>query len=109
MNSHVIAVDVCGHFFWLGGIEGKANHAFKLGEKRISGPAVLEEEKLEASLFAALAEYVASAENFCDAGRHRDNLVTSYKCCEAGSWKGRRQCAEKIRPLADRRVRALLP
>src|SRR5271169_3312530 len=74
-DAEVIAVDLRGRSFRLGGIEREIETGLQGGEEGVRGPAVFEEEEFEASFFSRVAEKFAFAEEIGDGANDGDDLV----------------------------------
>ena len=71
----MIAMDIGGEKFGLGGIESKTELRVDGLEKCFRRPAVFEEKIFQAGAFAALAEDIAGAKDFGDGANHGNYLV----------------------------------
>ena len=75
MHADVVTVDVRWDFFPFAGIERKADALLQFRQERVGSPAMFKEEKFETSLFPALTQNFAGAENFRHAANYLDDLV----------------------------------
>ena len=75
MHSYVIAINVVGRPFLHCRIELKANASLQFLLKALGGPAVFQEQELEAGAFPVLAQLFALAENLCHSLQNRDHLM----------------------------------
>src|SRR5580700_1193044 len=85
MNAGVIAMNVQRHFFPFSGIECEPNDLLELTQEMFSGPTVLQEEKLQSGLIAALAQHFATAENLRHAAHHSYHLLRANERVEANA------------------------
>jgi len=70
----MIAVNIGGNLFRLGGIQCKPDLALEFGKEAFGGPSVLEKEILQASLVATLPQNLAGAENLRNAAGDIEHL-----------------------------------
>src|SRR3984893_4189740 len=75
MHADVVTVDVRWDFFPFAGIERKADALLQFRQERAGSPAMFKEEKFETSLFPALTQNFAGAENFRHAADYLDDLA----------------------------------
>src|SRR5580658_3204745 len=75
MNTDVVAMDVGGDFFWLGGIELEADAVLELFQEGVRCPAMLQEKELEAGAFPVLAQDLGFSENFRDTACNGHDLI----------------------------------
>ena len=84
MNADVIAMDVGGNFFGFGGVQSEADALFESAPRKVSGgPAMLQEEKLQAGAFAVLAQDFGFTKEFRDTARHGNDLIPLHESVQA--------------------------
>ena len=83
MNADVVAINVVGRMLFYRGIETEPEALMQLVEKLLSGPSMTQEEELQASALAMLAENVGVAEKFGNALNDWHDLTLLNKCVEA--------------------------
>ena len=79
MDPDVVAARVVRRVLGHAGRKREAEPALQLGEEPLARPAVAQEEELQPSLLAALAELVAVAEQLGDRLDHREHLVRPHE------------------------------
>src|SRR5207249_1430017 len=82
METHVVAVDVFRRIDGRPVLEGDAEPVLDRREELLRGPAVLEEEELEAGLLAALPQHLRVAEDLRDRAEDRQRLVPAHEGVE---------------------------
>src|SRR5580704_612365 len=75
MDADVVAVNIPGNFFRLGGIKRKTNCSLQFIQKTIRRPTLLKKQKLQPSLFPALPKRFTGAEYFRHAASYGHDLV----------------------------------
>src|ERR1700723_1355490 len=85
MYAGVIAVEIGGQLLRLGWFQAEADAIFQFLLKSIRRPTLLEEQKLQASAFAAIAQNIGTAENFRDTSNYGKHLSPFDKCVQAHS------------------------
>jgi hypothetical protein len=85
MNAGVIAVEVGWQLLRLGWFQAATNAVFQFLLKSIRSPALLEEQKLQASALAAITQNIGTPKNFCDTSNHGKHLIPFDKCVQAHS------------------------
>ena len=83
VNADVVAINVVGRMLFHCGIETEPEPLMQLVEKLLSRPSVTQEEELQASALAMLAQNFGVTEQFGDPLDHRHNLTLLNKCIEA--------------------------
>ena len=83
LHAEMIAMDLRGKIFRLGGIERVTEAFLDGGEEGIGSPAVFEEKVFEAGALPALAEDFAGTEDFGDGADNRNDLVLTDEGVEA--------------------------
>jgi hypothetical protein len=83
MNADVVAIHIVGRMLFGGGIETEPEALMQLVEKLLSCPSVTQEEELQASALAMLAENFGIAEKFGNALNNWHDLTLLNKCVEA--------------------------
>ncbi len=82
-DAEMIAMNVGGDSFRLGGIESKAEMLVNGSEEGVGRPVMFEEKIFHAGAVAALAKNVAGAEDFSDGADDGNNLVRLDESIEA--------------------------
>src|SRR6267154_2751549 len=75
VNTHVVAVNIGGHFFRPGRIQVEAEAILEGGQKRFRRPSMLQEQKLKPSALAILAKHFRFAKQLRHAAYDGDNLL----------------------------------
>src|SRR5579864_6877435 len=90
MNANVVAVNIGRNFFRLGGIQREAEPLLQRRKEGVRRPSVLQEQKLQPSALAVLAEHFGFPKELRHAAYYGDNLFPRNESVETNAkmWIG---------------------